>query len=154
MHNRNSVVRTISLVLLFLLLIIFLAIKTDVFRYTPEYRELTQIELTQVMSQRERAFRSALTCSGLREAPIPFDSITWILVPGRILELETIEGRTLRLLGYWNPTENVIYMPFSRRNDEWIMAHESMHALGFMADEKGVHPYEPFGRCNLLTEQN
>jgi hypothetical protein len=145
----------IKKILLVLLLIVgiagiyFLAKYTDAFRYTPEYRQLTDSELRRVEEIRTSAYAYAVRCSGITTPALQFNEINWMLVPGNELVIPTIEGRNVKLKGWFNPRDSTIYIPFTERETFWITAHESMHAIGYLG-----HPHIPFRTCNLMADQN
>jgi hypothetical protein len=115
----------------------------------PQYYELDEIELAQIESSRKEAYQYALDCSGIKTPAIPYDKLGWILIPGDNLKVEATDGRAI-LKGYFNPTDSTIYIPFTERNTYWIMAHESLHAIGVIG-----HPKNPFEYpCRLMADQN
>lgn len=129
--------------------IYLLARYTDVFMVVPEYRELSEEELQYVQHVREQAYDYAVNCSKTTSPALKFEEIHWILNPGDVLRIPTIDGNDVTLKGWFNPKDSTIYIPFTERETFWITAHESMHAIGYSG-----HPYIPFRSCNLMADQN
>ena len=119
---------------------------TDVY---PEYRVLTDAEQEELTAQRLTAYNFAATCSRTKTPALVFDEIVWALAPGDELSIPTLEGRTVKLRGWFNPRDSTIYIPFTERETFWILAHESLHAIGYRN-----HPDIPFRTCRLMPDQN
>lgn len=115
---------------------------------TPIYWELTNHELVELNLQRKMAYQYAVSCSEVEEVVAKFEDITWVLVPGDTLRINTTSG-PVSLLGWYDIESKVIYMPFAERNTFWIMAREAMHAIGYIG-----HPIHPFHSCGLMATQN
>jgi hypothetical protein len=135
---------------LLLIILLVLVFRQQIYTYltTPTYWELTDIELVRLNEKRKQAYDYAVTCSGTENPTISFEEIEWILVPGHVLKIKATDG-TARLKGWFDPDNNTIFMPFTERNTHWIMAHEAMHAIGYIG-----HPYHPFYTCALTADQN
>jgi hypothetical protein len=136
--------------------ILFLIILTSIILFkqqiyenltTSTYWELSNEEVTKLTEQRKRAYDYAVSCSGIKNPKLRFDEITWVLLPGSVIKIKTDKG-TVTFKGIFEANSNIIYMPFTERNTFWIMAHESMHAIGYIG-----HPYHPFKTCWLMAEQ-
>jgi hypothetical protein len=119
---------------------------TDVY---PEYRVLTDVEQEELTAQRIVAYNYAVACSKITTPELTFDEIVWALVPGDGLSIPTLEGKTVKLRGWFNPRDSTIYIPFTERETFWILAHESLHAIGYRN-----HPDIPFRTCRLMPDQN
>lgn len=114
----------------------------------PQYYELSESESQELMVKRQEAYQYAINCSGITSPKIPYDKLTWVLVPGSRLHITAIDG-SIWLKGYFSPKDSVIYIPFTERHTEWIMAHEALHAIGVIG-----HPRIPFETCELMADQN
>ena len=111
--------------------------------------ELTQEELTVLTAQRKKAYDFAVQCSNTQTPELKFEDISWAILPGDKLTYKATDG-TAELLGYFSPTDSVIYMPAAQYNTEWIMVHESLHAIGYRG-----HPRTPFMHpCMATASQN
>lgn len=115
---------------------------------TPTYWEMGDRELAVLLETRERAYDFVVECSEIDAPLLEFHEIHWVLVPGNRLHIQAIDGH-VTLLGWFDPENNTIFMPFTLRHEEWIIRHELMHAIGFMG-----HDYRPFYTCGLMPEQN
>lgn len=137
-------------VLLFIAIIVAVFFRHQIYTYltTPIYWELTESEIKEIDNLRKSAYDYAVSCSGTESPAVIFEEITWILVPGTILTIQATDG-TARLKGWFDTAENVIYIPFTERSTYWIMAHEAMHAIGYIG-----HPRDPFYTCGLMADQN
>ena len=114
-----------------------------------EQRELTQEELNALTAQRKKAYDFAVECSKTQTPALKFEDITWVIIPGNKLTYNAIDG-TVNLLGYFSPTDSIIYMPYAEYNTNWIMVHESLHAIGYIG-----HPRTPFMfPCRATIDQN
>jgi hypothetical protein len=126
------------------IILIVLAILFFVFIYKPETPEQKQARIDMT---RRKAYDYAVKCSNVKPE-LKYQDITWIVVPGRTLEVYAEDG-FIELAGYFNPADSVIYVAGVHDDTFWVLAHESMHAIGFRG-----HPDEPFRRCRLLAEQH
>lgn len=116
---------------------------------TPPSIELTSDEQVKIEALRKQAYDYALTCGGKTENALSFNQITWVIVPGSVINLNTTDG-TAHLKGYFSPKDSAIYIPYTERETFWIAAHESLHALGWIG-----HPNKPFKYpCQVTAEQN
>jgi hypothetical protein len=98
---------------------------------------------------RKKAYEQALACSGVTTPVLAFDDINWAIIPGRLLTVEAVDG-SIKLAGFFNPTDSTIYIPYTKRSVNWILVHESLHAIGIIG-----HPETPFRfPCYALPEQN
>lgn len=143
---KSNKVRNILIGITLVVALLLLAFCSD---NKPQYYELDQAELVQLDSVRKQAYQYALECSGVKEPLVPYDKLGWVLIPGSQLKVEAEDGR-INLKGFFNPTDSTIYMPFTERGTYWIMAHESLHAVGIIG-----HPRIPFEYpCRLMADQN
>jgi hypothetical protein len=115
---------------------------------TPIYYPLSSVEMERLTSQRQAAYDYAVTCSNTMVPALKFEEIHWVLVPGDVLKIPTTDAGVVRLKGWFSIDSNTIYMPFTERNTFWIMAHESLHAIGYLG-----HPSRPFRTCQLMADQ-
>jgi hypothetical protein len=115
---------------------------------TPTYYPLSTTEMERLTSQREKAYQYAVECSSTMIPALKFEEINWVLVPGNELKIPTTDAGIVRLKGWFSIDSNTIYMPFTERNTFWIMAHEALHAIGYMG-----HPAQPFRTCELMPDQ-
>ena len=129
--------------------IFLLAHYTDIFKAVPAYRDLTERELVQIEKIRRDAYDYAVSCSKTSQPALKFEDIIWELTPGDKLIIPTVEGKNVVLIGWFNPRNSTIYIPFDKRELFWLHAHESMHAIGYSG-----HPYIPFRSCLLMVDQN
>jgi hypothetical protein len=132
----KKIISVIILVVLFLV-VFFLIYKGE----TPEAKAL------RIEKQRHDAYDYAVKCSGVTPE-LKYEDITWIVLPGSTIRYDAVDG-SINLAGYYSPKDSAIYVPEVYESRFWILAHESMHAIGFRG-----HPDEPFRRCRLLYEQN
>lgn len=140
-------IRNILIGVMLAVILLLLAFCSDISK--PEYYELDKQEFAQIDSARREAYQYALECSGVKEPLVPYDKLGWVLIPGSQLKVEAQDGR-INLKGFFNPTDSTIYMPFTERDTYWIMAHESLHAVGIIG-----HPRIPFEYpCRLMADQN
>jgi hypothetical protein len=115
----------------------------------PEYWILSEVEQQELAGVRSAAYTYAVTCSNTKTPVLSFEDVKWELTPGSILRFPSMEGRVLELKGWFNPRDSTIYIPFTERNTFWILAHESLHAIGYIG-----HPATPFRTCRLMADQN
>lgn len=143
----STKIRNILIGITLAVLLLLLAFCSDL--YKPQYYDLTDSELAQINEKRKEAYDYAVECSGINSPKIPFDKLGWILMPGSELRIDAVDGRAT-LKGYFNPADSTIYMPFTERSTDWIMAHEALHAIGIIG-----HPKIPFEfPCQLTANQN
>lgn len=145
----TTTVKRIIFAVLAIILVFLLARYTNIFTSTPSYWELSEGETQELQTLRRKAYDYAVRCSGTDNPALKFEEIQWVLIPGDRLVIPTVEGKDARLLGWFNPSDSTIYIPFTRREEYWLQAHESMHAIGYMG-----HPYIPFNTCSLMADQN
>jgi hypothetical protein len=115
----------------------------------PEYWILSEVEQQELTAVRAAAYTYAVTCSNTEAPVLSFEDVKWELTPGSMLRFPPIEGRVLELKGWFNPRDSTIYTPFTERSTFWILAHESLHAIGYTG-----HPTPPFRTCRLMADQN
>ena len=131
------------------LLYIILAVVSVIILYLvfrkPETPEEKVVRIEQL---RREAYDFAVSCSRVKEPKLKFEDIGWIVMPGHKLAISAIDG-VIDLSGYFSPNDSTIYVPELREDTFWILAHESMHAIGFRG-----HPDFPFKECNLLASQH
>jgi hypothetical protein len=140
-------IRNILIGITLAVVLLLLAFCSDLTK--PQYYELTQHELTELTEKRRDAYDYAMQCSGIDIPKVPFDKLGWVLMPGSVLQIDAVDGRAT-LKGFFNPTDSTIYMPFTERDTYWILAHESLHAIGVIG-----HPRIPFETpCRLMAEQH
>lgn len=114
--------------------------------YTSSEEE--QAEYVKLITAQQYAYNQAIECSGVKPK-LQFKEIRWALMPGSVLQMHAEDG-SIRLAGFFNPTDSTIYIPFTKRFTNWILVHESLHAIGFLG-----HPEIPFRYpCRVLAEQN
>lgn len=144
---ESTKIRNILIGITLVVILLLLAFCSDYNK--PEYYELDRTELAQIDKQRKEAYQYALDCSGISNPVVPYDKLGWVLIPGSVLRVEATDGRAL-LKGFFNPTDSTIYMPFTERSTHWILAHESLHAIGIIG-----HPKIPFEYpCQLMADQH
>ena len=148
MSMRKKIIFGLTIGLL-ITVIYLLARYTDVFKVVPQYRDLSELETQQLQELRRNAYDYAVNCSETVDPALKFEEIQWVLNPGGKLVIPTLDGKSVTLLGWFNPNDSTIYIPFTRREEFWIHAHESMHAIGYEG-----HPYIPFKSCSLMADQN
>jgi hypothetical protein len=108
-----------------------------------------QADYTELFIARKKAYDQAVSCSNIVTPKLRFDQINWEVIPGRVLEIEAEDG-SIKLAGFFNPTDSTIYIPYTKRSINWILVHESLHAIGILG-----HPNNPFRfPCYALPEQN
>jgi hypothetical protein len=118
-------------------------------RQSVTYRPLTESELVELTDIRYRAYNYAVKCSGTTKPSLTFDEIEWMIAPGSVLRIKATDGTAI-LKGWFDPENNIIWVPYTERKNFWILAHESLHAIGYIG-----HPYYPFtSPCRLMPEQN
>lgn len=110
-------------------------------------KETPEQKAARIETVRKDAYDYAVRCSG-RVPALRYKDITWITMPGRTMRYDAVDG-SINLDGYFSPTDSVIYVAELYETRFWVLAHESMHAIGVHG-----HPDEPFRRCKLLSEQN
>lgn len=98
--------------------------------------------------RRREAYDYAVQCSGTKNPKLKFEEIKWFIVPGNTITYKAIDG-TARLDGYFQVNDSIIWMPSGKKDVFWIMAHESLHAIGYIG-----HPEDPFRKCRLMADQN
>jgi hypothetical protein len=134
--NKRTIIIIVTLALLALLVYILTS--------EPETEEDKSIRLDKA---RREAYAYAVKCSGVTPE-LQYKDITWIVIPGNKIRYNAIDGH-IDLAGYFSPSDSVIYVASLYDDTFWVLAHESMHAIGFRG-----HPEEPFERCKLLAKQN
>lgn len=97
---------------------------------------------------REEAYYYALSCSRNKNPDLKFKQINWVVVPGSKLHIQALDG-SIDLAGYFSPNDSTIYIPETKEAVFWILAHESLHAIGYRG-----HDDFPFKACNLAAEQH
>ena len=148
MTTRKKII--IGIVTVILVTVVYLLARyTDVFKVAPQYRDLSELETQQLQELRRNAYDYAVNCSETVDPALKFEEIQWVLNPGDKLVIPTLDGKSVTLLGWFNPRDSTIYIPFTKREEFWIHAHESMHAIGYEG-----HPYIPFKSCSLMADQN
>lgn len=109
-------------------------------RPTTEHERITQV--------RKDAFAYAIECSNTKNIPVQFDEITWVVMPGSVMIFHAMDGDA-KLVGWTDPEEKAIYIVETEKDTFWIIAHESLHMLGYIG-----HPDFPFKTCGVLATQN
>jgi len=99
-------------------------------------------------ARRLEAYNYAVECSGTKEPKLKFEEIKWFIVPGNSITYKATDGIAV-LDGYFQISDNTIWMPSGKKDVFWIMAHESLHAIGYIG-----HPDHPFRTCRLMADQN
>lgn len=131
------------LLLLLLLLLIFLSSRP------PVYKPISEREMEQIENVRRQAYDYAVSCSKTENPALSYEEITWMINPGNVLRIKATDG-TINLKGWFDQQNNTIWVPYTERRTFWILAHESLHAIGYIG-----HPYVPFYEpCKLMAEQN
>lgn len=144
---NKSLIRDISFVVIFILVIFAISICSD--SRNPSYYELSETEMIDLTHKRQEAYEYAMKCSGTVTPAVPFDKLGWALVPQSVIIIEASDGR-VSLGGFYNPTDSTIYLPFKDREEFWLLVHESLHAIGFVG-----HPRVPFEvPCRATADQN
>ena len=106
-----------------------------------------EMEAMEIYSIRSSAFQHAVQCSESYPPPVQFDDISWHITPGSNFHLTTEEGFIIAMLGWFDPSGNIIYIPFERRYDFDLAVHEILHAFGYVG-----HPDHPFKTCGVDFE--
>lgn len=154
MDSDQPVIKKYRSIIIIGIILLILAVFSYKFEwYTPEFRNLTEQETVEISEMRRGAYDYAVSCSKTENPVLQFEQIKWELMPGDYLDVRAVDGR-IKLKGFFNPTDSTIYLPFTERNTRWLAAHEALHAIGYLAEETGIHPSFPFRTCGLLREQN
>jgi hypothetical protein len=103
-----------------------------------------EMEAFEIYSMRSSAYEYAVQCSRDDSPVVSFDDISWHIAPGSNFYLATPEGLMIAMLGWFDPSGNVIYIPFERRLDFDLAVHEILHAFGYVG-----HPDHPFRTCGV-----
>lgn len=105
-------------------------------------------ELARVTQLRHDAYDYAVKCSKTETPLVKFEDITWIVMPGREMQIKAVDG-TAYLRGYYSVRDTVVYVTDAYKETFWVLAHESLHAIGYIG-----HPVVPFRTCGLDSDQN
>lgn len=134
-----------------LLLILFVVNRNDIIVwFIPKpYPEMTAEETTRLTPFRRDAYYQALRCSGVETPALDFEDIQWVVIPERNIHIVASDGE-LYLGGYFSVDDSVIYVPYPNRDKQWVLIHESLHAIGYRG-----HPDFPFRYpCRVMADQH
>ena len=149
MKIRTKLTIGLIAVLLFFLLLVF---GDKIFKpvdYTSEINNMTYDEIQYIESVRSRAMDYAIKCSKLTVDSTVVQSLKWAIHPRNKITIVATDGK-IDLDGFYDPHSHTIYVAYPQRVSWWILAHESLHAIGIVG-----HPDTPFRHpCQLMPDQN
>ena len=135
-----------------LLLVVFLILTRNniiVWLIPKPYPEMTAEETARIEPFRREAYAEALRCSGVTNPALKYEDIQWVVIPESRIHVVASDGR-IDLGGYFNPSDSVIYLPYPNRDKQWVLVHESLHAIGYRG-----HPDVPFrSPCRVMADQH
>lgn len=99
--------------------------------------ENIETELLEIYNMRQYAYDYAIECSDEHRIQVTFHDISWHFTPGANFSLTSMEGETV----WYDPANQIIYIPFERRFDLTLATHEILHAFGYQ------HNDPPFTTC-------
>lgn len=115
----------------------------------PYPSELSTTELARLDTLRRAAYDMAMTCSKTTTPKLKYEEIDWVVIPDSRLRIRATDG-SITLGGWFSPRDSIIYLPYPNRDRQWILVHESLHAIGYIG-----HPDIPFKYpCGVMGEQN
>ena len=139
------------------LLYIILAVITVIILYIVFRKpETPEEKIVRIEKVRREAYDFAVKCGKVKTPKLRYEDIIWVVMPGRVMNYKATDG-SIDLLGFFSQNDSTIYVPEWKESTFWVLAHESMHAIGhiypYEVGDKG-HPDFPFRECNLRADQH
>jgi len=143
-ESKLSIATVLALIILVISLV-FIIYNMEPVDYVELVENISEEEMEEINSVRRQAFDYAVSCSNV-DLPITFEDITWRIQPSRMIRFSD-DRQYLDLAGWYDRSNDIIWIAYPYRKVHWINSHEVLHNLGFIG-----HGTE-FANCGLLAEQ-
>jgi hypothetical protein len=143
-ENKLSIATVLALIMVVISLV-FIIYNMEPVDYVELVENISEEEMEDINSVRRQAFDYAVSCSDV-DLPITFEDITWRIQPSRMIRFSD-DRQYLDLVGWYDTSNDIIWIAYPYRKVHWVNSHEILHKLGFIGHGT------IFANCGLLVEQ-